>query len=255
MANNKIIIITQARVGSSRFPEKVLRKINGGTMLGLHLQRLKASFLADKIVVATTLEEKSEQIVGIAQDLGVEVYQGSTTDVLDRFYKAALPLSPEYVVRVTSDCPLVDPKLIDQVIQMTLDNNLDYGTNVLKQEFPDGQDIEVFKFSALEKAWKEAELQSDREHVTPFIRRNSSFLEGKMFQSGNFYAPDNFNGIRMTVDEPLDLEAIRILVNALGTENDWINYTKYIIENSSDFPNQKIIRNEGYQKSLNNDLK
>lgn len=253
MADNKIIIITQARVGSSRFPEKVLREINGGTMLGLHLKRLKASFQSDKIVVATTLEEKSEQIVRIAGDLEVEVYQGSTTDVLDRFYNAALPYNPEYVVRVTSDCPLVDPILIDQVIQKTLEKNLDYCTNVLKPEFPDGQDIEVIKFSALEKAWKEAELQSDREHVTPFIRRNSSFLKGTMFESENYDAPENFKDIRMTVDEPIDLETIRILIDALGTEEEWIIYAKYIIKNPSKFSNQKIIRNEGYNKSLLND--
>ncbi len=255
MANNKISIITQARVGSTRFPQKVLQKIDGGSMLSLHLKRLKGSLLSDKVIVATTLEEGADQIVKIAEDLGVEVYQGSTNDVLDRFYKAALPARPAYVVRVTSDCPLVDPKLIDQVVQMTLDKNLDYGANILKQEFPDGQDIEVFRFSALEKAWKEAKLQSDREHVTPFIRRNSSFLKGEMFKSGNYDAPENFHGIRMTVDEPVDLETIRILVDALGTEKDWITYTKYIIENPSEFSNQKIIRNEGYQKSLNNDLK
>lgn len=253
MVDIKICIITQARVGSTRFPQKVLQKIKTDTMLGLHIKRLKQSRLANFVIVATTKEEQADQIVDIAKSLDVDAFQGSTSDVLDRFYKAALSENPDYVVRVTSDCPLIDAKLIDKVIQMALDKNLDYCANILKQEFPDGQDIEVFKFSALAKAWKEAKLQSDREHVTPFIRRNSSFFNEGMFKSANYDAPENFNDIRMTVDEPVDLEAIRVLINALGTQKDWMTYTKYIIENPSEFSNQKIIRNEGYQKSLKND--
>lgn len=256
MVDIKIGIITQARVGSTRFPQKVLQNIKNISMLGLHLQRLKRSLLSDNIIVATTLEENADKIVKIAQDLGVKVYEGSTSDVLDRYYNAAiLAGKPDYVVRVTSDCPLIDAQLVDNVIQMAVDKNLDYCSNMLKQEFPDGQDIEVFKFFALEKAWNEASLQSDREHVTPFIRRNSTFYNEKMFKSANYDAPDNFNDIRMTVDEPVDLETIQILVNALGGEENWITYTKYIIENISKFSNQKILRNEGYQKSLKNDLK
>lgn len=253
MADRKISIITQARVGSTRFPQKVLQKINGDTMLGLHIKRLQKSHLADSIIVATTLEVQADQIVKIVNQMGVKVFQGSTDDVLDRYYNAALLDKPDYVVRVTSDCPLIDAKLIDKVIQKALDNNLDYCANILKQEYPDGQDIEVFKFSALEKAWNESKLKSDREHVTPYIRRNSSFYNIDMFQSSNFDAPDNFNDIRMTVDEKIDLETIRILVSALGAEKAWKDYTKYIIENHSEFSNQKIIRNEGFNKSLLND--
>lgn len=253
MADKKISIITQARVGSTRFPQKVLQRINGDTMLGLHLRRLQKSRLSNSIIVATTFEEQADQIVKIAKSMDVLVYQGSTNDVLDRFYNAALLDRPDYVIRVTSDCPLIDAELLDKVIQMAIDKDLDYCANILRQEFPDGQDIEVFKFSALEKAWKEAKLKSDREHVTPFIRRNSSFNNIEMFQSANFDAPDNFNAIRMTVDEKADLETIRILVNALGHDKGWMDYTKYIIENRSEFSNQKIIRNEGFNKSLLND--
>lgn len=253
MADKKISIITQARVGSTRFPQKVLQKINDDTMLGLHIKRLQKSHLGHSIIVATTLEEDADQIVEIAENMGKKVFQGSTSDVLDRFYNAALLDRPDYVVRVTSDCPLIDAELIDKVIQKALDYNLDYCANVLKQEYPDGQDIEVFKFSALEKAWKESKLKSDREHVTPYIRRNSSFNNIDMFQSANFDAPSNFNDIRMTVDEKVDLDTIRILVNALGSEKSWKDYTKYIIENSKEFSNQKILRNEGYNNSLLND--
>jgi spore coat polysaccharide biosynthesis protein SpsF (cytidylyltransferase family) len=253
MAHKKVSIITQARVGSTRFPQKVLQKINGGTMLELHIKRLQKSLLSDSIIVATTFENQADQIVEMAKNMKVRVFQGSTSDVLDRFYNAALLDKPDYVVRVTSDCPLIDAELVDKVIKKTLDNNLDYCANVLKQEYPDGQDIEVFKFSALEIAWKESKLKSDREHVTPFIRRNSSFYNNNMFQSANFDAPDNYNNIRMTVDEKVDLETIKILVNALGTKKTWIDYSKYIIQNSTEFSNQNIIRNEGFNKSLLND--
>ncbi|SDL81063.1 spore coat polysaccharide biosynthesis protein SpsF [Salinimicrobium catena] len=255
MADIKVNIITQARIGSSRFPEKVLQKVNGHTMLGLHLYRLKRSRYGDNITVATTKEEGVEQIINIADFMNVRVYQGSTTDVLDRFYKAASGFNPnpDYVVRVTSDCPLIDPTLIDDVVEMTVANDLDYGSNVLKQEFPDGQDIEVFKFSALEKAWKGARLNSDREHVTPFIRKNSSYFNEEMFRSDNYAVPGNYSDIRMTVDEPVDLETIRILLKALGPDENWKTYTRYIVENSSQFSNQNIQRNEGYIKSLLND--
>ena len=255
MADLKINIITQARIGSSRFPEKVLQKVNNQTMLGLHLYRLKRSRYGDNITVATTKENQVEQIIEIAEAMNVRVYQGSTTDVLDRFYQAAsgFNTNPDYVVRVTSDCPLIDPTLIDEVVEMTVSNDLDYGSNVLKQEFPDGQDIEVFRFSALEKAWKEAQLKSDREHVTPFIRKNSSYFNEELFRSANYEAPGNYSDIRMTVDEPVDLETIRILVKVLGADETWKTYTRYIIENSSQFSNQNIQRNEGYLKSLLHD--
>src|SRR5690606_21561491 len=139
------------------------------------------------------------------------VFQGSTEDVLDRFYNAVKDEKPEYVVRVTSDCPLIDAKLIDQVINMVIEKNLDYGSNTLKEEYPDGQDVEVFKFDALKNAWENASLLSDREHVTPYIRKNSSFNNKHLFKSENFDSPANMNHIRMTVDEPIDLETIRIM--------------------------------------------
>ena len=252
MGDLKISIITQARIGSSRFPEKVLQEVNGFSMLGLHLYRLKESCYGNTITVATTKEEKAEQIIRIAKAMDVEVYKGSTTDVLDRFYHAASlsKINPDYIVRVTSDCPLIDAKIIDEVVQMTVSNDLDYGSNVLKQEFPDGQDIEVIKYSALEKAWNEAKLSSEREHVTHISRKYSYFFNKTMFKAANYDAPHDFSGIRMTVDETADLDAIRLLVKQLGPNEDWKTYTKFIVENFSRFPNQKIQRNEGYIKSL-----
>lgn len=250
----KTIIVTQARVGSSRFPEKVLQEIGDETLLSLHLKRLKKSDLADKIIVATTFEPKSSEIMEIAQKVEVSVFQGSTNDVLDRFYNAVKNEEPEYVVRVTSDCPLIDAVLIDDVIKMVVGNDLDYGSNTLKEEYPDGQDIEVFKFNALETAWKEATLASDREHVTPYIKKKSTYHQGHVFKSVNYDAPANMNHLRMTVDEPVDLETIKILVDKLGVDASWESYADLLIKSSDLFLNQGIIRNEGYLNSIKKEL-
>lgn len=251
MANLKIVIVTQARVGSTRFPEKVLKDVGGGnTMLSLHLKRLKRSKLFDDIIVATTHEEKVNKIESIAKNENVISFRGSTNDVLDRFYQAAKNHHPDYIVRVTSDCPLIDADLVDQVILLATSKSLDYVSNTLSEEYPDGQDIEVIKWQVLERAWKEAQIPSEREHVTPFIRKNLDYNGGNLFKGENLSAPDNFTNIRMTVDEPDDLKAIQTLINQLGMNKSWLDYTNYILSNPEQFNNQKNIRNEGYLKSL-----
>ncbi|MHA8059794.1 cytidylyltransferase domain-containing protein [Aquirufa beregesia] len=255
MVKEKVIILTQARIGSTRFPSKVLKKIGEESLLSIHLKRLKRSENAAKIIVATTFEDDSDKIVDIAMHENVESIKGSTDDVLDRFYQAAKKEDPDFVVRVTSDCPLIDHQLIDQVIEMTIQNDLDYGSNILVEEFPDGQDIEVIKWSALEKAWQEAKLPSEREHVTPYIRKNTDFNGGTLFKAKNFSANANYNQVRMTVDEPSDLETIAMLISKLGMDQSWKTYADYIVENPEVFENQKIVRNEGYSKSLQKDDK
>jgi spore coat polysaccharide biosynthesis protein SpsF (cytidylyltransferase family) len=199
------------------------------------------------------MEEGVEDIVKIAKEQSFEVFQGNLNDVLDRFYQAAFPFQTDYVVRVTSDCPLLDANLIDEVIALTIKENADYGANILAEHFPDGQDVEVFSFQALKRAWEDAKLPSEREHVTPYIRNNSDVKGGALFHAINYEAPANFNHIRMTVDEPKDLLAIETLVNKLGKYQTWEAYTQYIIHHICDFNNQDIVRNEGYLKSIKND--
>ena len=249
----KILLITQARVGSTRFPNKVTKTLGNTTLLGLHLQRVKKSKKVTNWVVATTHEEGVEQIINITNQSTVDLYQGDLNDVLDRFYQAALPYVPDYVVRVTSDCPLIDSNIVDDVIELTIQNQADYGANILIEEFPDGQDVEVFTFSALEKAWKEAKKSSEREHVTPYIKNNSNLKGGNIFKAVHLSAPSNFNHIRMTVDKPKDLEAIETLISVLGFEASWLEYANYIIHHIGEFKNQDILRNEGYLKSLENE--
>lgn len=249
----KTLLITQARSGSTRLPGKVLRTIGGKTLLQIHLERLSRCRNVSAMLVATTTEVADEVIYNRAIEWGYRSYRGSEQDVLDRFYQAAKPLQPEWVVRVTSDCPLLDPALVDEVITFTQKNNADYGANVIKELFPDGQDAEVFKFTALEKAWKEATRRSDREHVTPFIRNNSSQLGGTLFTSVNYPCEADFSKIRMTVDESRDFELVERLINDLGTNATWKEYTSHIIENGLSEINQDIIRNAGLLKSLKND--
>lgn len=250
---NKILLVTQARIGSTRFPNKVTLELAHTTLLGLHLERVKNSKLVTDFCVATTNENGVEVIIDIAQKSGVNTYQGSLNDVLDRFYQAAKLFMPDYVVRVTSDCPLLDSELIDHVVKLLIESEADYAANILVEEFPDGQDVEVFSFRSLEKAWKEAKLPSEREHVTPFIRNNSDIKGGNLFKAVHYQAPNNYNHIRMTVDEPKDLDTIKLLVSKLGAEASWLEYTDYIINNINEFTNQDIVRNEGYLKSINND--
>lgn len=251
-----VAIITQARVGSTRLPNKLtLRFKNGMSLLEVHLQNLKKSKFSQNLVVATTFEQGVEKIIDIAEKTGCSFFQGSENDVLDRFYQTAgsLDKKPDYVVRVTSDCPLIDPNLLDQVIEATIQAGVDYGANIFHETFPDGQDIEVMTFAALEKAWKEATLSSEREHVTPYIRKNSEEKGGTLFSSFTFDWPESFNFVRMTVDQQEDFQAIETLIEHCGLHKNWMDYTTFILQNPTLFSNQSVIRNEGYYNSLKKD--
>ena len=249
----KIILITQARTGSTRLPGKILKKINDESLLEIHLKRLNKCKNISKIIVATTNKPEDKVIYDYTTDLGFNSFRGSESDVLDRFYQAVRNEKPDWIVRVTSDCPLLDSILIDSVINMALENDLDYCCNILDEKYPDGQDIEVMKFSALEKAWKHASLPSEREHVTTYIRKNCDYNGGKLFKSMNYPCEFDFSKIRMTVDERKDFDLIKILINDLGTDKTWLEYTNHIIKNGLYKINDSITRNEGFLKSVQND--
>lgn len=250
----KILAITQARIGSTRFPEKILKTINGESLLEMHLKRIKKSKLITKIKVATTTESDAEKIVEIASKLGIEVYKGSLTNVLERFFETALPEQPDWIVRLTSDCPLIDPGEIDHVIQYALTHDLDYVSNSLQPTYPDGIDVEVFKYSALVKAMNEATLTSEFEHVTPYIWKNSSFKGGNLFTSDCVTNEVDYSAIRLTVDTYEDFLVIEKLVHILGKEKSWQEYVKTIEEHAEIRKiNESFKRNEGYDKSIKQD--
>lgn len=252
----KILAITQARYGSTRLPAKILKEVNGQTLLEIHLRRILKSKLISKLKIATTNEEGSKYIVAVADKVGVEYFKGSVEDVLSRFYGTAEPEAPDYVVRLTSDCPLIDPVVIDETIQYCIENNVDYARTDAAC-FPDGLDTEVFKFSALVQAYKEANLSSEREHVTPYIWKNSTAWGGEKFTSlklQNKYGIYDASEYRITIDEPEDFEVIKALIESLGTDKEWKEYIDYLLAHEEIKKiNSNFGYNEGYEKSIKND--
>jgi glutamate-1-semialdehyde aminotransferase/spore coat polysaccharide biosynthesis protein SpsF (cytidylyltransferase family) len=251
-----IIAVTQARYGSSRLPGKVLEKLNGKTLLQVHLERVLQSKKISKLVVATTVEAEAKAIEQEARQLNITAYRGSVNDVLDRFYQAIKNEKPDYVVRVTSDCPLIDASVVDAVIDKCVSGNYDYCSNTLKPTFPDGMDVEIMKFDALEKAWKEAQLPSEREHVTPYIRNNSTHNGKSAFRSYSFEQQNDCSAFRLTVDEPADLELVRELVKALGENKTWYEYVEYLSTHPGLFnKNANLKRNAGLMKSIEKEVR
>lgn len=252
----KVLAITQARYGSTRLPAKILKKVGDKTLLEIHLRRILQAKTIDKLKIATTDEEGSKFIIEVADKVGVGCHKGSVDDVLTRFYDTAAPEKPEYVIRLTSDCPLIDPTIIDEIVNYTLTHDYDY-VHTDPKSFPDGLDVEVMKYSALERAYKEANLISEREHVTPYIWKNGTAKGGSIFKSyeypnkeGDFNADDN----RITIDEPEDYEVIKALIEELGIECYWKDYIDYLFAHPEiKSLNSKYKNNEGYTKSINND--
>ena len=160
---NKIIISIQARMGSSRLPGKVLKKICGKHMLQLMLERLSKCKLIDEIIISTTNNKNDDPIFEFAKNYGYQVFRGNEQDCLDRHYQAAKNRNAKFVCKITSDCPLIDPEIVDKVIKYCLENKnkFDYVSNVHPTTYPDGLDVEIFSMSALEKTWKEAKKNDD----------------------------------------------------------------------------------------------
>jgi len=247
----RYIGIIQARVGSTRLPKKVLKKVEGKTILEHVINRVKAAKNLDDIIVATTIKKEDLEIVKLCAQQGISVFCGSEDDVLDRYYQAARLFKAENIVRITSDCPLIDPKIIDNVIDLYFKENADYATNTIPETFPDGEDVEVFRFNALRTAWKNAKLASEREHVTPYIRNNS------IFKIANLKCKPNLATKRWTLDEPEDFEFVKTIYKNLYHKNPLFGM-KEILGFLKKHPevesiNKNIVRNEGYLKSLRED--
>lgn len=247
----KVIGITQARLGSTRLPRKVMLEAGGKTLLEHHLSRAKQSKKVDSWILATTQEPGSEAIAAIGKKLNIPVYFGSSDNVLDRFYQSVKDLRPDYVVRITSDCPLIDPNLIDLAVETAIQNKLTYYSNSSGDALPDGMDTEVFTFESLKNAWENAVLASDLEHVTPYIQRNA---KRKLLSS---YPKEwkKYESIRLTVDEQVDYELILKLIERYGDDQEWLTYADAVLINADlTAINQHIIRNEGYMKNVFKDV-
>lgn len=239
-------------MGSTRLPGKTLANIAGKPMLTHVIERLRGSRLLQEIVVATTTKEVDDPIVELVEKLKVYVFRGSEDDVLDRYYQAFQKYLADVIVRVSSDCALADPHVVDKVTAHYLGGNYDYVANTLKRTYPDGLDVEVFSFKALEKAWKEARWASEREHVTPYICKNPD-----KFRLANVENSINLSHLRWSVDEAEDLEFVRQVYRHLYKEGK-IFYMEDVLELLRKDPdleqiNQGIAINEGYTKSLRED--
>jgi spore coat polysaccharide biosynthesis protein SpsF len=249
-----ILAILQARVSSTRLPGKVLKPLRGAPMILRQIERLGRSSLIDELLVATSTDSSDTPLADVCLTHGVNCFRGNLDDVLDRFYQAARsldPLVPNHIVRLTGDCPLIDPTLIDQVIQFHLDGAYDFTSNALTPTFPDGLDTEIFTWPTLEQTWQVAKRSSEREHVTSYMETS------EQFSRGNFYAAPDRSALRWTVDEPEDFQFVEEVYKALYSENSAFSsediYSLLARKPELSAINQAYHRNEGYLKSLQDD--
>lgn len=248
-----IAAIVQARMTSTRLPGKVLMEVLGRPLLSYQIERLKRIGNIEKIIIATTVNKEDDPVAALCGKERVACFRGSENDVLDRYYQAASKYGVDIIVRITADCPLIDPYLVEKLINYYLNNP---GTDLARTspDFPEGYDAEIFSYKNVEIAWEEARLSSEREHVTPFLWKNNKRFRIESMPFGNDYS-----FIRLTVDEPIDFEVVRAVIEEQISNNKDIFLFKDILKLYNEKPyifekNKMVIRNEGYIKSVKNDF-
>jgi len=238
----KIVALVQARMGSTRLPNKVMKLISGKPMIEILLARLSRSKKIDQIVLVTSADQKNDPLVEHVTKLGYKCFRGSEEDVLDRYYQAAKSFGADLVIRITGDCPLIDSDLVDELIDSFESKKIDYMSNSNPPTYPDGLDAEIFTFKALECSSKSAKSKFDREHVTPYIRESAEFTKACM---SNF---EDLSSLRWTVDEPADFEVINKIFEHFypNIYFSWTEILKYQSESPRIFfLNESLQRNEG----------
>lgn len=205
-----IAAIVQARMGSTRLPGKALLDIHGQAMLWHVVRRVEHTPMVDTTLVATSREKRDDAIAALCGNENIPCFRGSESDVLERFYHAAQWIGADHVIRITSDCPLVDPEVVGRVIGMCVEEGCDYVSNVLELSFPHGLDAEAFTMLALERAHREAKLPSEREHVTPYIWKNAERFSLRAVRNG-----EDLAHLRWTVDELEDMVFARAIYGHL----------------------------------------
>lgn len=247
-----ILALLQARMTSSRLPGKVLKPILGRPMLERQVERILRSQRIDRLIVATSLTPEDDAIRALCKSIGIDCFRGDLENVLDRFYQAARQYNPEHLIRLTGDCPLTDPVLIDELADFYVERECDYASNCHEPTLPDGLDAEIFSFTALEQTWKEAVLPSHLEHVTLFIRSHP-----ERFKIVCYKYHQDLSHFRWVVDEPEDLEFVRRIYEILyPVKPDF--QTEDILALLEREPklveiNKQFKRNGGISKSLEKD--
>ena len=239
---NNTVAIIQARMGATRLPGKVMMEIDGVPLLKIMLSRVMRSKSLDKVIIATSTSPLDNDIEDFCKKNGYESYRGSENDVLSRYYECAKIYNADVIVRLTADCPLIDPEIIDRVIQLYFDSNVDFAANTVPSEtstFPDGSDVEVFSFKALERAQREASSRKDREHVTFYFWKNNNG-----FKTTQLNCKEDWSKYRFTVDYPEDFDVIKFIVKEFSKRNIF-GYLRDIIETIDANPEIKQ-KNEKY---------
>ena len=246
MSNKKITVMIQARIGSSRLPNKILEKIENKPMIWHVINRVKQIKSVQQIALITTKEKSDKVLLKIAEDEGIIGFAGSTDDVLDRHFQCALNIDADPIIRITSDCPLIDPFLVEDILQFYLSNDFDYVSNTIIPTYPDGLDAEIFSFNTLEKLVRHAKLHSEREHVTTAIPKNP-----QLFQFSNYKNKKDLSSFRWTVDRPKDLQFVREIYSRMMPRTIFLmDDILKIISNEPHLLeiNKGISRNEGHLK-------
>lgn len=243
------IAILQARMSSTRLPGKVLMELAGKPMLLQQIERIQESSLIDQLIVATSKKKGDDCIEEMCVSNKIACYRGSLDNVLDRFYQISLQYQPKNIVRITGDCPLIDARVIDQVIELHMKNKNDYTSNTIETTFPDGLDVEVFTKETLDCIYKQANRPSLKEHVTLYVNENRS-----LFKLGNLRNDKNLSDQRWTVDEPEDYAFVTEIYNKLYTCNPKFTFQDVValLEERPELNhiNSDFMRNEGLKKSL-----
>ena len=240
-------------MGSSRLPGKVMMKIDENeSVLSFVINQVKKAKLIDEIIVGTTDLIEDKKIVEYVQKNRIKYFCGNSNDVLDRYFQCAKKFLCTTIVRITADDPLIDPKIIDNIIKKYKNNEYDYVTNCLTRTFPYGTEVEVFSFNALKISWENAKLHSEREHVTPFIKNNPD-----SFKIFNIKNNENMSNLRWTIDHQNDLELVKEIVKNIKTRPILMGDILELFKNKPDLIkiNEENIRDEGYLKSLKEDEK
>jgi len=245
-----VIAIVQARMGSTRLPGKVMKGIAGRPMLWHVVNRLKAAKSIDDIIIATTDQPADDLIAEWCALNGTGCYRGSSDDVLDRYFYAARGAKANTIVRITSDCPLLDPALVDRAVLKFAEGGFDYVS--IDPSFPDGLDVEVFSFASLEKAYMQAGLSSEREHVTPYIWKNH-----QRFRVCKIMSAEDLSHMRWTVDDERDLRLVTAIYEGIGA-GERVFHMEEILRFLEKNPglleiNAETTRNEGYARSIKED--
>lgn len=251
-----VLAILQARMSSSRLPGKVMADLLGEPMLARQVERLRRSRTIDRLLLATSTDAADDALVDLCARIGVECFRGSLDDVLDRFHAAVTApgagRGADQIVRLTGDCPLIDPGLIDRLVELHVAGGYDHSCNTLTPRWPDGLDAEVMRAEVLEAAWREAVLPSEREHVTRFI-----YTRPERFRLGSLVGDTDLSAERWTVDTPEDLALVRAVYAGLYPKNPAFG-TEDILQFLAAHPeiaalNRVHRRNEGLERSLAQD--